>query len=83
MTATMMRRTSREIAPWAAGETGSDTCPACAKPVRTRQAYRTVQLRRTRLRVPHVLVDICAECNGTIAVSREAMAQFREAGVSK
>lgn len=82
MTATM-RRTSREIAPWAAGETASNACPACGKLVHTHQAYRTVQLRRTRLRVSHVLVDICAECNGTIAVSREGMAQFREAGVSK
>jgi hypothetical protein len=69
--------------PWAAGDVASNVCPRCAKPVRTRMSYRTVQLRRTRLRVPNVLVDVCQECGHTISVTRQAMAQFREAGVTK
>jgi hypothetical protein len=68
---------------WAEGDVATNECPACNKLVRTRMAYRTVQLLRTRLRVPRVLVDVCCECGRELSVARQALAQFREAGVSK
>lgn len=77
----IMSRITRK--PWAAGDVAANVCPQCAKLVRTRMSYRTVQLSRTRLRVPNVLVDVCQECGHTISVTRQALAQFREAGVTK
>ena len=68
---------------WADGDFATNDCPSCNKLVRTRLTYRTVQLARTRLRVPKVLVDVCSECGRTISVARQALAQFREAGVAK
>jgi hypothetical protein len=68
---------------WAEGDFATNQCPACNKLVRTRMAYRTVQLQRTRLRVSRVLMDVCSECGTAISVARQAMAQFREAGVAK
>jgi hypothetical protein len=68
---------------WADGDLATNNCPSCGKLVRTTLTYRTVQLPRTRLRVPHVLVDVCSECDRTISTPRQALAQFREAGVAK
>ncbi|HWZ60551.1 MAG TPA: YgiT-type zinc finger protein [Gemmatimonadaceae bacterium] len=68
---------------WADGDFATNHCPSCSKLVQTRLTYRTVQLARTRLRVPQVLVDVCSECGRTISVARQALAQFREAGVAK
>jgi hypothetical protein len=68
---------------WAEGDVATNECPSCHKLVHTRMAYRTVQLQRTRLRVSRVLMDVCCECGTEISVARQAMAQFREAGVAK
>jgi hypothetical protein len=68
---------------WADGDFATNECPSCNKLVRTQLTYRTVTLARTRLRVPKVLVDVCSECGRTISVARQALAQFREAGVAK
>lgn len=61
----------------------SAVCPHCDSLVRTASQKRTVTVNRTRLRIPNVSVDVCPECGGMISVSRQAMAQFREAGVPK
>ena len=58
-------------------------CPCCHKLVQSRFEYRTVTLDRTRLRVANVLVDVCPECDTTIQIPRQSLAQLREAGVPK
>lgn len=63
-----------------AGDLASNDCKRCKKPVRTRFEYRTVQMNRTRLRVPDVLVDVCLECDHMISMPRQSIAQLREVG---
>ncbi len=61
----------------------SITCRRCKKIVRSHRELRSVELARTRLVVPDVLVEVCLECGHMIAIAPESVAQFREAGVPK
>jgi len=58
-------------------------CPRCQKTVRSRYELRSVRLARTQLVVPDLMVDVCPVCDHMISIAPEAMAQLREAGVSK
>jgi hypothetical protein len=68
---------------WKVGDHGANTCPRCRRIVRTRFELRTVQLARSRLRVPDVLVDVCTECDHMISIPPQSVPQLREAGVAK
>jgi len=59
----------------------SVTCGRCRKIVHSHRELRSVELARTRLVVPDVLVDVCHECGHMIAFAPESLAQLREAGV--
>ena len=61
----------------------SITCRRCKKIVRAHRELRSVEMARTRLVVPDVLVHVCHECGHMISVAPESMAQLREAGVPK
>ena len=65
------------------GDFATNNCPRCRKIVRSRFEYRTVQLSRTRLRVPDVLVDVCTECDHMISIAPQSVEQLREAGRAK
>jgi hypothetical protein len=65
------------------GDFITNTCPRCHKIVRSRLALRSVELARTRLVVPDVLVDVCPECGHMISVLPESISQLREAGCPK
>ncbi|HEU4996814.1 MAG TPA: hypothetical protein VFT29_18485 [Gemmatimonadaceae bacterium] len=65
------------------GDFVTNTCPQCKKIVRSRLERRSVTLARTRLVVPHVLVDVCVGCGHALSIAPESMAQLREAGVPK
>lgn len=65
-------------APWHEGDTSSGTCNNCRKPVTTRFETRSVQLNGSRITYPNVLVSVCTECNGTVDLPRQSLAQFRE-----
>jgi endogenous inhibitor of DNA gyrase (YacG/DUF329 family) len=65
------------------GDHITNTCPRCHKIVRSRLALRSVELARTRLVVPDVLVDVCPECGHMISMLPESIAQLREAGCPK
>lgn len=65
---------------WMPSDALTAHCPACRTLVRARFEYRTITLARTRLRVSKVLVDVCPNCDATIAVPRQSLAQLREAG---
>ena len=68
---------------WQTGDTGSHECPRCRTLVQTRYEHRTVQLGGTQLGVPDVLVAVCTQCDHTVQIPRQSIAQLREAGVSK
>jgi hypothetical protein len=65
---------------WTVGDFATNNCQRCRKIVRSRFEYRTVQLWRTRLRVPDVLVDVCTECDHMISIPPQSVEQLREAG---
>ena len=68
---------------WMPNDALNAVCPGCDKLVVSRFEYRTVTLSRTRLRVANVLVDVCPDCDMTIHIPRQSIAQLREAGVVK
>ncbi len=65
-------------APWQEGDTSSGTCYTCRKPVTTRFESRTIQLNRSRVTFPNVLVSVCTECNSMVDVPKQSFEQFRE-----
>ena len=81
MTTMLKPQTTRR--PWKIGDFASNTCPRCRKVVRSRFELRTVQLWRTRLQVPDVLVDVCTECGHMISIPPQSVEQLREAGRAK
>jgi len=65
------------------GDYAVNECPRCRKTVRSHFELRSVRLARTRLGVPDLMVDVCPHCDHMISIAPEALAQLREAGVSK
>lgn len=65
------------------GDHIANDCPRCRKTVRSRLELRSVRLARTRLVVPDIMVDVCPACDHMISIAPEAVAQLREAGVTK
>jgi hypothetical protein len=65
------------------GDHITNTCPRCNKIVRSHLELRSVELARTRLVVPDVLVDVCPSCGHMISIAPDAVAQLREAGCPK
>ena len=70
-------------APWREGDVVLADCPRCRKRVMTHFERRTVQLARSRLRVRDVLVDVCNECDHTVSIPAQSVAQLREVGAGK
>jgi RNase P subunit RPR2 len=73
----------RSTKEWTVGDYATNNCPRCRKIVRTRFELRTVQLWRTRLHVPDVLVDVCTECGHMVSFPQQSVEQLREAGRAK
>lgn len=67
-------------APWREGDTSSGTCHVCRKPVTARFETRSIKLNRSRITFPNILVSVCTECNETIDMPKQSLAQFRELG---
>jgi hypothetical protein len=65
------------------GEYVSDSCPRCNRRVRARLELRSVEMARSRLVVPDVLVDVCPDCGHMITVVPQGVEQLREAGRQK
>ncbi|MFL5579791.1 MAG: hypothetical protein ACJ8AO_05405 [Gemmatimonadaceae bacterium] len=66
----------------ASRESTSAFCEHCQQVVRTKVELHTVQLSRTRIRVPHVLVRACSECGEVLEVPRESFPQLRVFGAA-
>jgi hypothetical protein len=67
-------------APWHEGDTSSGHCQTCRKLVTARFESRSIKLNRSRVTFPNVLVSVCTECNETIDLPKQSLAQFRELG---
>ncbi|HYD52465.1 MAG TPA: hypothetical protein VEA99_07550 [Gemmatimonadaceae bacterium] len=68
---------------WQEGDIGSYECPRCKTLVQTRYEYRTVQLGGTQVGVPDVLVAVCLQCDHTVQIPKQSIAQLREFGAAK
>jgi hypothetical protein len=68
---------------WREGDRSAETCPRCRSLVQTHFERRTVQMRGTRLHVPAVLVAVCDDCDHTVRIPRQSLAQLREVGSGK
>ena len=61
------------------GDRSEAICHACRKRVGTRFGVRTVRLEESGVEVPDVLVAVCDECGGTVAVPAQSSPKLREA----
>jgi hypothetical protein len=68
---------------WKVGDTAAGRCPRCKALVRSRFELRTVQLTRSRLSVPDLLVAVCTQCDHTMSIPPQSLPQLREAGAAK
>lgn len=68
------------IASPSVGDYITNTCPYCNRLVKSQLVRRSVQLARTRLVVPDVVVDVCPDCGHMISIAPESVEQLREAG---
>jgi len=68
---------------WNSGDYATNRCPRCRRTVRTRFEYRTVNMARSRLCVPDLLVDVCTECGHMVSIPPQSVPQLREAGLAK
>jgi hypothetical protein len=51
--------------------------------VKARFEMRSIKPTRSRVTFSNVLVGVCTECNSTISVPRQSMAQLLELGAGK
>jgi hypothetical protein len=65
-------------APWHEGDISSGNCYACRKQVATRFERRSIRPDRSAVTYPNVLVSVCTECNATVELPRQSVAQFLE-----
>ncbi len=70
-------------APFHEGDISSGICNSCRKPVQTRFETRSVKLNGSRVTFSDVLVSVCTECDSTVALPRQSLAQFLELGAGK
>jgi len=65
-------------APWHEGDESSTSCSVCGKQVRARYETRDIRMNRSAITFSNVLVSVCSECNSTIAMPRQSIAQIME-----
>ena len=70
-------------APWHEGDVSSTTCSVCGKQVRARYETRDIRMSRSAITYSNILVGVCNECDSTISLPRQSIAQIRELSVWK
>jgi hypothetical protein len=70
-------------APFHEGDITSGICNSCRKPVQARFETRSIKPTRSGVTFSNVLVGVCTECNSTITVPRQSMAQLLELALGK
>lgn len=65
-------------APWHEGDVAATTCTVCGKQVHARYETRDIQMSRSRVTFSNILVGVCSECDSTISLPRQSIAQIRE-----
>ncbi|HEX8696921.1 MAG TPA: hypothetical protein VF746_31165 [Longimicrobium sp.] len=64
---------------WKVGDRSRAICENCGRVVETRFEFRTYPLVSPRINVPDVLVAVCAECDGIVAVPYQSTPRLNEA----
>ncbi|HEX2722927.1 MAG TPA: hypothetical protein VHM24_08415 [Gemmatimonadaceae bacterium] len=65
-------------APWHEGDESATTCSVCGKQVQARYETRNLRMNRSAVTFSNILVGVCSECNATILLPRQSIAQIRE-----
>ena len=65
-------------APWHEGDVSATTCSVCGKQVSTRYETRDIRMQRSAVTYSNILVGVCNECNSTISLPRQSIAQMLE-----
>ncbi|MEP6509013.1 MAG: hypothetical protein ABJC63_12385 [Gemmatimonadales bacterium] len=65
-------------APWHEGDVSSTTCSVCGKQVHARYETRDVRMNRSAITYSNILVGVCSECDSTISLPRQSIAQIME-----
>lgn len=65
-------------APWKEGDESSTICSACRKQVHARYETRSLRMSRSAITFSNILVGVCNECDSTISLPRQSIAQIRE-----
>jgi hypothetical protein len=64
---------------WKEGDRSEAICRACEKRVTTRFAVRGYTLQESRVEVPDLLVAVCDECGGIVAIPAQSSPRLKEA----
>ncbi|HZK77809.1 MAG TPA: hypothetical protein VFC35_02795 [Gemmatimonadaceae bacterium] len=70
-------------APWHEGDVAATTCTVCGKQVHARYETRDIRMSRSAITYSNILVGVCSECDSTISLPRQSIAQIRELSVWK
>ena len=65
-------------APWHEGDTAATTCSVCGKQTTARYETRDVRPSRSAVTYSNILVGVCNECDSTITLPRQSIAQMME-----
>lgn len=65
------------------GDPGEGLCSKCRRRVAIRYTYRTVNLERSEVDVPDVLVGVCQTCGETVSIPAQSTPKLKEARQEK
>lgn len=65
-------------APWHEGDVAATTCSVCGRQVNARYETRDIRMSGSCVTFSNILVGVCSECDSTISLPRQSIAQIRE-----
>ena len=60
------------------GDKSSGLCESCESRVPMTYKYKAIALKKSKVKVPHVLVGVCDTCNETIAIPAQSIPRLKD-----